>query len=88
MSSVELHVTFDKSLFLTLVVKANALTELPQKPRLTLLGMRQTPKPTVLTRNTHLHATFLWSTCSFLSFRVSDICLRPLTECRLIPFLS
>lgn len=53
MSSVELHITFDKALFLTLVVKAKALTELPQKPRLTLLGMRQTPKPTVLTRNTH-----------------------------------
>lgn len=53
MSSAELHVTFGKALFLTLVVKAKALTELPQKPRLTLLGMRQTHKPTVLTRNTH-----------------------------------
>lgn len=53
MSSMELHVTFDKALFLTLVVKAKALTELPPETPSRASRLEADPQAYVLTPNTH-----------------------------------
>lgn len=53
MRVTELHVTFDKALFLTLVLKAKALTELPPETPSRASGLVADPQTYVLTPNTH-----------------------------------